>query len=231
MRAKNVMTQSVVCLDTKSSIFDAAELLIGAGLSAVPVVDDQGKMVGIVSEADLVRRAEIGTTARKSWLARLAADDAASAREFVQSHSRRIAEVMTRDVVTADRNAELGTLVALMEKHNVKRIPIVEGGAIVGIVSRADLLRALLSREAEGRMVQPSDEELRRAVVAALEKHRWTSPWPTNVFANDGVVHLWGFVPGEEVRQAYRVAAENVSGVKRVKSHLRDLPAAVTMGA
>jgi CBS domain-containing protein len=230
MRARDVMTEEVVCLHVGASVFDAAELLVGADVSAAPVVDDKGKVVGIVSEADLIRRAEIGTTPKKSWLSRLIADDATLARDFVQSHSRRVAEVMTKEVVTADEDAELGKLAELMERHRVKRLPIVRDGEVVGIVSRANLLQALLSQEPDGEAGQPGDDELRREVIAALEKHGWTSTWPTNVFVNSGVVHLWGFVPGEEVRKAYRVAAENVAGVKRVKNHLRLVPATVGMG-
>ncbi len=230
MRARDVMTEGVVCLPVSASIFDAAELLLGTGISAVPIVDGKGVMVGIVSEADLIRRAEIGTTPRKSWLSRFLADDATSAQDFVRSHSRRVGEVMTREVVTADEDAELGRLAELMERHGVKRIPIVRDGTVMGIVSRADLLQALLSREADGPAGQPSDAELRRAVIAALEKHGWTSAWPTNVFVNSGVVHLWGFVSSDEVRKAYRVAAENVAGVKKVKNHLRLMPASVGMG-
>jgi osmotically-inducible protein OsmY len=101
---------------------------------------------------------------------------------------------------------------------------------LVGVVSRSDLLRALLSREPDRPVLQPTDKALRQAVVEALEHRPWTSRWPTNVFANDGVVHLWGFVDGEEVRKAYRVAAENVPGVRRVKDHLRALPPTVGMG-
>jgi osmotically-inducible protein OsmY len=117
-----------------------------------------------------------------------------------------------------------------METHGIKRIPIVRDGEVLGIVSRADLLRALLSREPEGQADRPFDDELRRAVIAALSKHGWTSSWPTNVFVNAGVVHLWGFVPSENVQKAYRVAAENVEGVMRVKNHLRAVPASVGMG-
>lgn len=230
MRAKDVMTKDVICLDSKSSIFDAAELLIGVGVSAVPVVDDKGRVVGIVSEADLMRRPEIGTAPRKSWLSRLVADDVSSARDFVEAHSRRVSEVMTTKVVTAEGQTKLGDLVELMETHGIKRIPIMREGELVGIVSRADLLQALLSREPDGSTVKKSDKELREAVIAALDKRGWASRWPTNVFANDGVVHLWGFVKGEDVRQAYRVAAENVPGVRRVKSHLRAMPASVAMG-
>jgi CBS domain-containing protein len=230
MRAKDVMTCGVVCVGVKESIFDAAELLLGAGVSAAPVIDDKGTVVGIVSEADLLRRAEIGTVPRKSWLSRLLASEASSAHEFVSAHARKVSDVMTRTVITAAEDAPLDELVDLMERHNVKRIPVVRDGKLVGIVSRANLLEALLSREPEGPAVQPSDSETRRAVVEALEKHPWTSRWPTNVFANDGVVHLWGFVDDPEVRKAYRVATENVPGVRRVKSHVRALPASVTLG-
>jgi osmotically-inducible protein OsmY len=106
----------------------------------------------------------------------------------------------------------------------------VRDGVVVGIVSRGDLLEALLTVEAEGAPCSVSDGELRETVNDVLSKQSWTSPWPTNVVVNDGVVHLWGFVSGEAIRQAYRVAAENVPGVKRVKNHLRPVPAGVNMG-
>ena len=231
MHAKDVMTRDVVCIGFKESIFDAAEVLLGAGVSAAPVVDDKGLVVGIVSEADLLRRAEIGTTPpRKSWLTRLMASDSTAAHEFVSVHARKVSDVMTRAVVTATEDTPLRDLVDLMERHNIKRIPVVRDSRLVGIVSRADLLKVLLSREPEGPAVQPSDQETRLAVVEALENQPWTSRWPTNVYANDGVVHLWGFIDDEEVRTAYRVAAENVPGVRRVKSHLRALPPSVALG-
>lgn len=177
-----------------------------------------------------MRRPEIGTAPRKSWLSYLIASDTASAREFVEAHSRRVSEVMTRKVVTADEDTKLGDLAELMERHGVKRIPIMRRGALIGIVSRADLLRALLSCEPDSPAVRPSDKALRQAVLAAFEKRDWKSRWPINVFANDGVVHMWGFVEGEAVRNAYRVAAENVPGVRRVRNHLRPMPASVAMG-
>ena len=230
MRARDVMTSEVVSIDVKESVFDAAELLLGAGVSAAPVVDDKGAVVGIVSEADLIRRAEIDTTAKKSWLARLLDSEVSAAHDFVAANTRRVSDVMTRDVVTAAEDATLGELVALMERHGIKRIPIVRGRVLLGVVSRSDLLRALLSREPDRPTLPPTDKVLRQAVVEALEHQPWTSRWPTNVFASDGVVHLWGFVNDEEVRRAYRVAAENVPGVRRVKSHLRALPPTVGMG-
>ena len=175
-------------------------------------------------------RAEIDTTAKKSWLARLLDSEASAAHDFVAANTRRVSDVMTAKVVTATEDATLGELVELMERHGIKRIPIVRGRILAGVVSRSDLLRALLSREPHRPVLQPTDKALRQAVVEALEHRPWTSKWPTNVFANDGVVHLWGFVDGEEVRKAYRVAAENVPGVRRVKDHLRALPPSVGMG-
>lgn len=230
MRAKDIMTEGVICVGVKESVFDAAELLLGAGVSAAPVVNDKGAVVGVVSEADLMRRAEIGTAPQKSWLSRLLDSEGSAAHDFVATHARKVSDVMTREVVTAGEDATLGDLVDLIEKHGVKRIPIVRDGRLVGIVSRANLLEALLSREPEGPILQPTDKALREAVLGAFDKRAWSSKWPTNVFANDGVVHLWGFVEGDEVRKAYRVAAENVPGVKRVKSHLRSMPSSVGMG-
>lgn len=230
MRAKDVMTEDCVCIGVKESVYDAAELLLSARVSAAPVVNDKGEVVGIVSEADLMRRAEIDTAIHKSWLSRLMDSEASAAGDFVAARTRRISDVMTRKVVTASEDTTLRELVDLMERHNVKRVPIVREDVLVGIVSRADLLKALLSREPDSPVLQPTDKALRQAVVEALEKRPWTSRWPTNVFANDGVVHLWGFVEGDEVRKAYRVAAENVPGVRRVKSHLRSMPPSVAMG-
>lgn len=230
MRAKDIMTESIVCVNVKETVFDAAELLLGAGVSAAPVVNDQGNVLGIVSEADLIHRAELETAPRKSWLQRLLGSEATAARDYVASHTRKIADVMTREVVTASDEATLGELVELIEKHRVKRIPIVRDDKLVGIVSRANILGALLSREPEGAAGPSDDKQLRQAVVEAFDKQAWKSRWPVNVVVSDGVVHLWGFVGGEDVRKAYRVAAENVPGVKKVRSHLRSMPATVGMG-
>ena len=132
--------------------------------------------------------------------------------------------------MTASEDATLGELVDLMERHGVKRIPIIREKAPVGIVSRADVLRVLMSREPDRPLLQPADRALRSAVIETLQDRPWSSRWPINVVASDGVVHLWGFVDGDEARKACRVAAENVPGVRRVKSHLRSIPAMVGMG-
>ncbi len=230
MRAEDVMTPCVVTISSDSTVFDAAEILVSMHISALPVVDGSGQMVGIVSEADLMRRPEIGTTPRHSWLSRMLADGGKSAAEYVSFHSRRVADVMTKKVISVQRDASLGEIAETMAKHKVKRVPVLRDGLVVCIVSRSNLLQALMSRETANDSAAPSDDELRRKVEAAVDKQPWTSAWPTNVMVNSGVVHLWGFVSSNAVLSAYRVAAENVPGVKKVKNHMRPVPPSVNMG-
>lgn len=230
MRAAQVMTSDVLSISSDATVFEAAELLVGTGVSAMPVVDRAGRMIGIVSEADLIRRAEIGTEPRKSWLERVFSDEAAAAREYVALNARRVTDVMSKPVVTVQEEDTLGHVADVMAKHKVKRVPVLRGDSVVGIVSRANLLQALLSCDPKAAGPHPSDEQIRREVEAIVGKQPWTSPWPTNILVNAGVVHLWGFVSSAAASEAYRVAAENVDGVKKVKNHLRRMPASVGMG-
>jgi CBS domain-containing protein len=231
MRAGQVMSRDVLSIPSDATVFEAAEALICAGVSAMPVIDGTGRMVGIVSEADLVRRAEIGTEPHKSWLQRVFSDDAVTAREYVGLNSRRVTDVMSSKVVSVEEDDTLGHVADLMARHKVKRVPVMRGSLVVGIVSRANLLQALLSRDpVTVSDTHPSDEQIRRGVEAAVAGQPWTSPWPINILVNAGVVHLWGFVASEAALQAYRVAAENVQGVKAVKDHMRRIPTTVGMG-
>jgi CBS domain-containing protein len=230
MLAGEVMSPGVLAVSLDASIYDAAELMVSAEVSALPVIDSRGHMTGIVSEADLVRRTEIGTEPHKGWLARVFADGPGAAAEYVTLHSRRVRDVMTKDVVTVREDTPLAEVAELMAKHKVKRVPVVRGHKVVGILSRANLVRALLSRDPKLPAERPSDEALRGAVEAALNGRPWTSPWPVNVLVSAGVVHLWGFVGTDATISAYRVAAENVPGVRKVKSHLRHMPSAVLLG-
>lgn len=229
MRANQVMATGVVTVSADASVYDAAFILLSAGVSAAPVVNAHGKMIGIVSEADLMYRPEIGTVAKKSWFARLIADDVTAAREFIQSHSHRVADVMTKNVVSAGPRTPLPEIAALMREHRVKRIPIVEDGAVVGIVSRSHLLQGLLAREA-GIAPEIDDSQLRGAVLAALNKQGWASSGAANVVSENGVIHLWGYVNNATLKKAYQVAAANVFGVRGVKNHLAILPATMHTG-
>jgi CBS domain-containing protein len=230
MRASQVMSEDLISISDQATVFEAADLLVNMQVSAMPVVDNSGRMVGIVSEADLMNRPEIGTAPRKSWLLRLLADDSSSAAEFISSNSRRVRDVMTRKVVTIGEDATLSEVADTMLKNNVKRLPVVRGDQVVGIVSRANLLQALMAHDPKAAPVHPTDRELRRTVGKAFENKTWSSAWPTNVVVNAGVVHLWGFVTSDAQRDAYRVAAENVPGVKKVKNHMRRIPSQVMMG-
>lgn len=231
MEAKDVMTTDVVSVHAMDSVFDAAELMLGASVSALVVVNDRREPIGVLSEADLIRRAEIDTTSKKSWLARIVESDAKAAHEFVSTHTRRVSDIMTREVVTAEEETSLGDLVTRMQRHHVKRIPIVRNGILVGVVSRADLVRAVLSREQRCPEPPPNDQALRQAVVNALNTHAWTLKAPLNVVVDEGVAHLWGFVESPDVRNACRVAAEGVPGVRGVKNHIRLTPAPVLIRA
>ena len=230
MLAGQVMSPIVLAVSQDASIYEAAEVMVSAEVSALPVVDGTGRRAGILSEADLMHRAEIGTEPRKGWLARFLEDNTRSAQEYVALHSRQVGDVMTRPVVTVDEQTPLSEVAQLMDQHKIKRVPVMRGAEVVGIVSRANLLRALLSRDPQQPASAPSDEALRRAVEAAVKGQEWESPWPVNIIVNAGVVHLWGFVGGEATSKAYRVAAENVPGVRKVENHLRHVPHNVGMG-
>jgi CBS domain-containing protein len=230
MLARDIMTRQVHTLPADASVFDAAELLLSTQVSAAPVVDAAGKMIGIVSEADLVRRAELGTEQRRSWLLRLLRDDAAVAADYIKSHARRVTDIMTTNVVTATENTPLADIANLMDQHHVKRLPIMRGDRPVGIVSRANLLQGLLALRPQAPDAPVSDEAIRTAVSAELEKHHWPSVWPVNVVVEQGAVHLWGYAPNWTAKQACRVAVESVPGIRGVENHLAVLPPSISVG-
>lgn len=224
------MTRPVITVPADATVYAAAEILLGAGISAAPVIDADGRMIGIVSEADLMNRPEIGTVPAKSWLQRLLVDDALLARDYIRSHSHHVADVMTRDVVTADERTELREIASLMQRHHVKRIPILREGKVVGIVSRSNLLQGLLSREPLPATGLVSDESIRNTVTTELAKHSWASRLATNVVVDKGVVHLWGYVDAQAAKDAVRIAAENVPGVRRVVNNMTVVPPEVHFG-
>ncbi len=219
MHAKKVMTRPVVTIPADATVFQAADILLGSRISAAPVVDADDRLVGIVSEADLMNRPELGTVPARSWLQRLLADEAVLAREYMRSHSHRVADVMTKHVVTAEERTELEQIAALMAKHRIKRIPIVRDGKVVGIVSRANLLQGLLSRERQEPNGYAGDDDIRTRIFAELDKHSWGAGI-TNLVVENGSVNLWGHVGSSAAKEAARVAVENVPGVRRVVNNV-----------
>jgi CBS domain-containing protein len=220
MKAKDVMTRNVISIAPDASVFEALRLMLQHRISGLPVVDRARSVVGIVTEGDFLRRAETGTERRRPRWLEFLVGPGRLASDYVRSHARRVDEVMTYNVETVAEDAQLRDIVALMERHRIKRVPVVRDGQVVGIVSRANLLRALAGVAAEIPPGPQSDEAIRDGVFAELNRQSWGSRNLIDVIVRNGVVELWGTVIDERLRDAARVAAETVPGVKAVKSHI-----------
>jgi len=219
MRAHQIMTRSVVTVAPDTSIVDAANLMLQQHVSGLPVVDATGNLVGIVSEGDFIRRSEIGTQRKRGRWLKFILGPGTAASDFVHEHGRRVEEVMTKDPLTITEDTALAEIVDLMEKNNVKRLPVVRADRIVGIVSRANLLQAVASLARQVPDPTADDDHIRNRVMDALEKNEWC-PFGLSVMVRDGIVHLSGVITEERARQAAIVAAETIEGVKKVHDHL-----------
>jgi CBS domain-containing protein len=226
MIVRDVMTRDVITIGVEDSVQRAAQLLTEHGISALPVVDAAGLLVGIVSEGDLIRRIELGTERRRSWWLEVLTPTETRTAEFIKARAVKVGDIMTRNVVTAVETTPLAEVATLMEKNGVKRLPIVRDRKVVGIVSRANLVRALAARPAEP-AVASSDENIRERIVAEIRELPGGMPWLLTVTVRDGTVDLWGPVASDDLRKAIRIAAEAAPGVKRVNTNLYKLPAAV----
>ena len=226
MKAADVMVTDVIAVRPQDTVRDAAAVLLERRVSAAPVVDDDGGLVGIVSEGDLMRRTEIGTDRRRSWWLELLTAPETRAQEYVKAHARKIADVMTKDVVTATEDMPLRDVATLLEKNGIKRVPVVRRGKVVGIISRRNILQAF-ARSATPIPVNPSDLAIQKAIIDQIRSLPWGKPWLLTVTVTDGVVELWGPVDSAEERQAIRVAAEATPGVREVRDSLYRMPMAV----
>jgi len=221
MKAADVMVRDVITVKPDDKVADAVELLSNYDISALPVVDDNGKIVGILSEADLIQREEIGTQKQhQRWLEAIL-PASKLAKEFAKSHGQRVEEVMTTRVVAASENTSLSEIAKLLEKHRIKRIPIVENGVLVGIVSRSNLIQALASAQAHVQDGEPeSDRQIRLDLLDRLAHQQWTDFAERNVIVNHGVVHLWGLVGTAAEHEALLALAEEVPGVVSVSDEM-----------
>lgn len=222
MQARDVMTRNVVTVTPETSVSEIARLLLEKRISGVPVVDADGRLVGIVSEGDLVRRLEDEDGSGRSWWLGLLATPEERAEAYVRAHGRRAADVMTKNVISVTPDTPIAAVARLLEERHIKRVPVVENGKLVGIVSRADLLRAIAARQPEA--ASPDDRALRERLDRELEKAGLDYHPYVNIVVADGVVHLWGIVSSRREAEALRLAAENVEGVKAVESHLAVRP-------
>jgi len=220
MKARDVMTKNVVSITPDRSIAEMAETMQKFRVSGLPVIDASGRLVGLVTEGDCLRRTEIGTASTRSGWRWYLASTEMLAGEYIRSHGRKVADVMTRDLITIGEETDLDEIVHLMEKHQVKRLPVVRDGAVIGIVSRANLVQQLATLARGGGNGREDDAVIREKVRAELGKLPWMAIEFVNPTVKDGVVDLWGSFTAYQQDQAAVVAAENVPGVKEVRSHL-----------
>jgi CBS domain-containing protein len=218
MLARDVMTTPVLTVRPDTAVQKIAELLLECRISAVPVVDEGGRVCGMVSEGDLVNRADAGTRHRRSWWLEVLKTPEDRSREFLRVHGQRAEDVMTRDVVTVEDDAPLPAIAATLEKHRVKRVPVLRGGKLVGIVSRANLLQALAVGVPFPATVQ-SDRDIREALNRALSE-AGLPMHQASVTVTDGVVRLWGWIDAEVQRRAARAAVESIPGVRGFEDNL-----------
>ncbi|MBI5261310.1 MAG: CBS domain-containing protein [Bradyrhizobium sp.] len=219
MRAHQIMTRSVISVTPETTIVEAANMMLERHVSGLPVVDEAGKLVGIVSEGDFIRRSEIGTQRKRGRWLKFILGPGKSASDFVHEHGRKVSEIMTAPPLTITEDTSLAEIANLMERNNVKRLPVVRGDEVVGIVSRANLLQAVASLAKQVPDPTADDDHIRNRIIEVLEKNDWC-PFGLNVIVRDGIVHLSGVITEERSRQAAVVAAENIDGVKKVHDHL-----------
>jgi CBS domain-containing protein len=226
MRAMDVMTTKVITVDEKATVPEAARLLAEHGISAVPVIDKDERVIGIVSEGDLLHRAETGTERCRSWWLDMMSSTNKLAGEYIKSHSGKVKDVMTRDVLSVTEETSVADIAVLLETKRIKRVPVLRDGKLVGIVSRANLVRALamtINEAANGG--EADDRAIRDKLLVELKAQKWAEVSPANVTVKDKVVHLWSSYLSEQEKRALIVAAENIPGVRRVEDHMRPVAA------
>ncbi|WEX86384.1 CBS domain-containing protein [Sinorhizobium garamanticum] len=214
MRADEIMTTNVATISTASSVHHAIETMVTKGLSGLPVIDDDGAVAGMLTEGDLLRRIELGTgrgvAAAESALVDLD--------RYIRGNSWRISDLMSTEVFTVGRDAPIGAVAELMFKHKIKRVPVVQNGVLVGIISRVDLLRAIVDVPGEGTV--RGDEALAVAIRARLRSDLGLDPERIKVSVEACHVVLEGKVKSEMERRAIKVLMENINGVEGYRDRL-----------
>jgi CBS domain-containing protein len=220
MKAGDIMTWPVISIEPDAPVQTAIVRMLKHRISALPVVEADGGLVGIVSEGDLLRRAEIGTERRRSHWLEFLLGPGRLADEYTHTHGRKVKEVMTTDPEVVDEATPLGEIVVLMERRRIKRVPVVRDGKLVGIVSRANLIQALASLVPAASESAADDAAVRQKLLAEMDQQPWAPKGLINVIVKDGIVSLWGSITDEREREALHVLAENTPGVKDVRDHL-----------
>jgi CBS domain-containing protein len=219
MNARDVMTRNVVSIPPDATVLQAAQTMLKHHISGLPVVE-KGKLVGVLSEGDFLRRRETKTQRQRSRWLEFLMGPGRMAEEYTHTHGSKVSEVMTTTVQTATDDASLEDVVRLMEKHRIKRVPVVRGDKMVGIITRANLMHAMVGLARGAKPVKASDSAIREQLMKIMEEQTWAPTAMVDVQVHDGVVELWGTILDERQRDALKVAAENIAGVKAVTDHL-----------
>jgi CBS domain-containing protein len=220
MIVADVMTRHVLSVEPDSTVEAAASLMLERGISGLFVVNTKGELAGVITEGDLLRRDELGTQRHRPWWLRLIVSPGQQAADFTRTHGRKVKDVMTETVISVADDASLEDAVGLMETNRIKRVPVTRDGRVVGVVSRSDLLRALVGRSRSDLSTATDDRSIRTAILDSLDKQSWAPMTSLNVTVADGVVDVWGTITNDDERRAICVVAENTPGVKTVHDHL-----------
>ncbi|MFO7298544.1 MAG: CBS domain-containing protein [Pseudomonadota bacterium] len=220
MKARDIMSKNVITVRRETSVHEIAQLMTDKRISGVPVVAEDGTILGMVSESDLLRRAEIGTEPQRKWWLSFFSDPDLLARQYRKTHGLKAEDVMSRPVVTIDEDADLSEIANTFEKRRVKRLPVVRDGKLVGIISRADIVKALSQSKPQPEKPIKSDAELEQALLAKIREQDWLDGTFLNVVVQNGVVELNGFVPSAEQRRALHVLVEEMDGVQKIEDRL-----------
>ena len=225
MLARDIMTTKVVSVAPDTPVEEIAKLLLEAHVSAVPVVDSEGHPLGIVSEGDLILRDDEDSKPRRSWWLEMLTRPEDQARDFIKWHGHKAKDVMSSELVTVDVDASHGEIARLLEERRIKRVPVLANGKLVGIVSRADLLRGLAAHgERIPQLHTPDDRAIRERIQELVMHEDWITYGTLNAIVANGVVDLWGLVDSEEERRALKIAVEEIPGVTKVEDHLGLIP-------
>lgn len=220
MKAKDVMTGNVISVAPDATVLQAARIMLQHHISGLPVIDKTGRLVGIVSEGDFLRRQETHTERRRPRWLEFVMGPGRLATDYIHSHGRKISELMTTNLQTVDENSPLEAIVQLMEKYRIKRVPVMRGSMVVGIVTRANLMHAIVSLAREAAPVAEDDAAIRERLLVEMKRELWAPAATADVVVRNGAVELWGVIVDERQRAALKVAAENIPGVKSVMDHL-----------
>lgn len=226
MKSKDIMSSPVVAVGLDVPVQDVARLLVAKGISAAPVVDEAGKLAGIVSEGDLVRRPELGTQRRPSWWLRLIGGDDQQAQEYLRAHGRVARDVMSKDLVVVDEDTPVERIASLLEQHRIKRVPVVKDGRPIGIISRANLVQALAILSPQPASASADDRELRQRIIRNLDQ-AGLSTSQLDVVVHNGRAQIWGAVESGPQREAARLAVEEVLPAERVEFNAATVPRSV----